>query len=101
MNSRNPEITDPCTTSRRAQDTPITSTYQERPSSPCLNRIGRTAGVRPLLGDSLLSMPLPDICARPRARPDTNIFAVGTPIAESPPHRSERAQFGHSAPTLG
>ena len=28
-------------------------------------------------------------------------IAVGTPITERPPHRSERAQFGHSAPTLG
>jgi hypothetical protein len=28
-------------------------------------------------------------------------LAVGTPIAERPPHRSERAQFGHSAPTSG
>src|SRR3954462_12769427 len=30
-----------------------------------------------------------------------NLIAVGTPITERPPHRSERAQFGHSAPTLG
>src|SRR5215204_6080442 len=29
------------------------------------------------------------------------LIAVGTPITERPPHRSERAQFGHSAPTLG
>jgi hypothetical protein len=28
-------------------------------------------------------------------------IAVGTLIAECPPHRSERAQFGHSAPTSG
>ncbi|MGH8470252.1 MAG: hypothetical protein ACREVY_15135 [Gammaproteobacteria bacterium] len=28
-------------------------------------------------------------------------IAVGTLIAERPPHRSERARFGHSAPTLG
>ena len=28
-------------------------------------------------------------------------IAVGTPITEHPPHRSERAQFTHSAPTLG
>ena len=41
MNSRNPDITDPCATSRKAQDTLITRTYQERPNSPCLNRIGR------------------------------------------------------------
>ena len=30
-----------------------------------------------------------------------DIFAVGTSITGRPPHRSERAQFGHSAPTLG
>ena len=28
-------------------------------------------------------------------------IAVGTPIAERPPHRSGRAQFGHPAPTSG
>jgi hypothetical protein len=28
-------------------------------------------------------------------------IAVGTGITPRPPHRSERAQFGHSAPTLG
>ena len=28
-------------------------------------------------------------------------IAVGTLIAERPPHRTERAQFGHSAPTSG
>ena len=28
-------------------------------------------------------------------------FAVGTAVSSRPPHRSERAQFGHSAPTLG
>jgi hypothetical protein len=28
-------------------------------------------------------------------------FAVGTAVAGRPPHRSERARFGHSAPTLG
>ena len=28
-------------------------------------------------------------------------IAVGTPIAGCPPHRSEHAQFTHSAPTLG
>jgi hypothetical protein len=29
------------------------------------------------------------------------VFAVGTLIAGRPPRRSERAQFGHSAPTSG
>jgi hypothetical protein len=33
--------------------------------------------------------------------PPVTLFAVGTRIAERPPHRSERAQFGHSAPTSG
>src|SRR5262249_18436956 len=28
-------------------------------------------------------------------------IAVGTPITEHPPHRSVRARFGHTAPTLG
>jgi hypothetical protein len=32
---------------------------------------------------------------------DISEIAVGTPITERPPHRSERAQFGHSAPTSG
>src|SRR5208337_403074 len=29
------------------------------------------------------------------------VFPVGTLISEHPPDRSERAQFGHSAPTSG
>jgi hypothetical protein len=29
------------------------------------------------------------------------MIAVGTLITERPPHRTERAQFGHSAPTSG
>src|SRR5437868_5542457 len=33
--------------------------------------------------------------------PETLWFAVGTFVSERPPHRSERAQFGHSAPTSG
>ena len=32
---------------------------------------------------------------------DISEFAVGTLIAERPPHRTERAPFGHSAPTSG
>src|SRR6516225_474686 len=32
---------------------------------------------------------------------DISEIAVGTLITERPPHRTERAQFGHSAPTLG
>ena len=28
-------------------------------------------------------------------------FAVGTRVTSRPPHRSVRAQFGHTAPTLG
>jgi hypothetical protein len=30
---------------------------------------------------------------------DRHVFPVGTPVAERPPDSSERAQFGHSAPT--
>jgi hypothetical protein len=32
---------------------------------------------------------------------DISGIAVGTLITERPPHRSVRAQFGHTAPTLG
>ena len=32
---------------------------------------------------------------------DISEIAVGTLITERPPHRTERAQFGHSAPTSG
>ena len=28
-------------------------------------------------------------------------IAVGTPITERPPHRTVRAEFPHTAPTLG
>jgi hypothetical protein len=30
-----------------------------------------------------------------------SLFALGTPIAERPPHRSVQAGFPHTAPTLG
>jgi hypothetical protein len=29
------------------------------------------------------------------------VIAVGMPVTGHPPHRAERARFGHSAPTLG
>ncbi|MGB6513818.1 MAG: transporter substrate-binding domain-containing protein [Mycobacterium sp.] len=29
------------------------------------------------------------------------VIAVGTPVAGRPPHRSQRARFGHWAPTSG
>src|SRR6266481_5451037 len=32
---------------------------------------------------------------------DISEIAVGTLITERPPHRTERARFGHSAPTSG
>jgi len=44
---------------------------------------------------------------RETATPDAAVafrhlaFAVGTPIAERPPHRSVQAEFPHTAPTLG
>ena len=36
-----------------------------------------------------------------RWRKDISEIAVGTLITERPPHRTERAPFGHSAPTSG
>ena len=36
-----------------------------------------------------------------RRLPAAAPIAVETPITERPPHRSVRAQFGHTAPTLG
>jgi hypothetical protein len=33
--------------------------------------------------------------------PTKILFAVGTRVTSRPPHRSVRAQFGHTAPTLG
>ena len=47
---------------------------------------------------------LPGLCARRQAEFDlleTIGIAVETPITGRPPHRSVRAQFGHTAPTLG
>jgi len=40
------------------------------------------------------------IIGRAFARPVGSV-AVGTPITERPPHRTVRARFGHTAPTLG
>ena len=40
---------------------------------------------------------IPDVAV---ARPDGRAVAVGTLIAERPPHRSVRAAFPHTAPTL-
>ena len=37
----------------------------------------------------------------PLVEPPRRVIAVGTPIAERPPHRSQRARFTHWAPTLG
>ncbi len=46
------------------------------------------------LGMSALGQKLPRLT-------QSGVFAVGTLIAERPPHRSVRAQFGHTAPTSG
>src|SRR4029450_4638893 len=43
----------------------------------------------------------PDPIRRPGAAQPNRKIAVGTPITEHPPHRSVRARFGHTAPTLG
>ena len=40
-------------------------------------------------------------CQRDEFSLCTSKIAVGTHITERPPHRSEQAQFGHSAPTSG
>jgi hypothetical protein len=39
--------------------------------------------------------------ALPSSPPRRRLIAVGTPVAERPPHRSTRAAFPHVAPTLG
>jgi hypothetical protein len=36
-----------------------------------------------------------------RTQSEQMSFAVGTRVTSRPPHRSVRAQFGHTAPTLG
>jgi hypothetical protein len=40
-------------------------------------------------------------CSALRARRPTGWIAVGTPITGCPPHRTVRAGFPHTAPTLG
>ena len=69
------------------------------------------SGVKPREPDDLDDLRVGDAAdMRPQSQPAlahdfftrfSCIFAVGTFIAERPPHRSERAQFGHSAPTSG
>jgi hypothetical protein len=50
---------------------------------------------------SLRSCPMPEL-GQKRKWPRLNgMFAVGTRVTSRPPHRSVRAQFGHTAPTLG
>ena len=39
--------------------------------------------------------------SRPEPLSRNQMIAVGTRITARPPHRSERAQLGHSAPTVG
>src|SRR5437667_3485509 len=65
-------------------------------SSPA-GRFGRTYrrfGRRPVTSESASGQSRHSDCA-----PMT--FAVGTRVTSRPPHRSVRAQFGHTAPTLG
>src|SRR5689334_8913327 len=77
------------------------------------------ACVRSRRSSRLPTSPLRNVRARPRPRqlsccatrgshahglfqlPMPHDIAVGMPVAQHPPHRSERAQFTHSAPTSG
>ena len=45
--------------------------------------------------------PLESLSVRRWLEGELGTIAVGTVIADRPPHRSERAQFRHSAPTSG
>ena len=65
----------------------------QRPGRPSIPRISVNHAV----------YSAPDFCTKKRNRFNALIlvFPVGTPVSERPPDRSERAQFGHSAPTSG
>ena len=53
-------------------------------------------------GEALaISIPRSEAVRSSTVRSTPTLIAVGILIAEHPPHRSERAQFRHSAPTLG
>jgi hypothetical protein len=64
------------------------------PNAAAQTRIVSKARIRLDSGKSVRSFK-GIICA------DISEIAVGTLITERPPHRTERAQFGHSAPTSG
>src|SRR4029079_1476082 len=65
------------------------------------NTRARGTKTEPTSGPAPLSTIDPFHPAWVKLRPVGNLIAVGMPITERPPHRSERARFGHSAPTLG
>jgi len=50
---------------------------------------------------SLAGLPLPSASGYPDDIGSSHRIAVGMHITARPPHRTERARFGHSAPTLG
>jgi hypothetical protein len=54
-----------------------------------------------LLPTMALTSPMLDELLNYPADTTGYMFAVGTLIAERPPHRSVRAGFPHTAPTLG
>src|SRR5205809_7189238 len=64
------------------------------PGAAAQTRMGSMAGIRLGSGESARAFK-GIICD------DISEIAVGTLITERPPHRSVRAQFGHTAPTLG
>jgi hypothetical protein len=50
---------------------------------------------------ALAGLPLPSASSYPASIGSSYRIAVGTRITARPPHRTERARFGHSAPALG
>src|SRR5881628_2819361 len=67
--------------------------YASRPLSPAATQHSLPSGRYSLLG--------PDLHRLDRTSLRLAHIAVGTLIAERPPHRSVRAAFPHTAPTLG
>ena len=76
---------------------------QTEPSMQFLS-VGSHVCHRASFGQFLADLPLPLASGYPcpmRQVGYSHRIAVGTHITARPPHRTERARFGHSAPTLG
>ena len=54
-----------------------------------------------IIPDEVIAPPFPSTFTTKALYLSSLRIAVGTGISARPPHRSERAQFTHSAPTLG